>query len=137
MTDIDSMSMSELYPSDWLVGDEVAEHGPFTVDIIGVKLEPFVNNGRAVDKPTLHFQQDVKPMVVNKTNAAFLFETFGKPSTWKGQRVELSSIRSKKPDGSPCNSIEIRRALPPEATAPMPPADSTEPPPPSDADSPF
>lgn len=70
MTDFNSMSFDELVPSksNYLAKGDVGEDG-LILTIKGFRMETIKGDEGDEDKMVLHFMEDVKPMVLNRTNA--------------------------------------------------------------------
>jgi hypothetical protein len=70
MTDMNAMSFDQLVPSNskYLTKDDVGEDG-IVLTIKGFRMETLKSDDGEEDKTVLHFVEDVKPMVLNRTNA--------------------------------------------------------------------
>jgi hypothetical protein len=70
MTDMNSLSFDQLVPSNskYLTKDDVGEDG-IVLTIKGFRMETLKSDDGEEDKTVLHFMEDVKPMVLNRTNA--------------------------------------------------------------------
>lgn len=70
MTDMNSLSFDQLVPSNskYLTKDDVGEDG-LVLTIKGFRMETLKADDGEEDKTVLHFMEDVKPMVLNRTNA--------------------------------------------------------------------
>lgn len=70
MTDLNSMTFDQLVPSNskFLTKDDVGEDG-LVLTIKGFRMETLKGDDSEEDKMVLHFMEDVKPMVLNRTNA--------------------------------------------------------------------
>jgi hypothetical protein len=70
MTDLNSLSFDQLVPSNskYLTKDDVGEDG-VVLTIKGFRMETLKSDDGEEDKMVLHFVEDVKPMVLNRTNA--------------------------------------------------------------------
>lgn len=73
MSDINSMSFDELVPSNskYLSKTDVGEDG-LVLTIKGFRVETLKSDDGDEDKTVMHFVEDVKPMVVNRTNAQLI-----------------------------------------------------------------
>jgi len=74
MTDLNSLSFEQLVPSKskYLAKDDVGEDG-MILTVRGVRMETLETDDGSEDKVILHFmEKDVKPMVLNRTNAQLL-----------------------------------------------------------------
>lgn len=72
-TDINSMSFDDLVPSQskYLSKSDVGEDG-LVLTIKGFRMETLKSDEGDEDKMVMHFMEDVKPMVLNRTNAQLL-----------------------------------------------------------------
>jgi hypothetical protein len=70
MTDINSMNFDQLVPSTskYLGKGDVGEDG-LVLTIKGFRVETLESDDGNEDKTVMHFIEDVKPMVLNRTNA--------------------------------------------------------------------
>lgn len=70
MNDLNSMTFDQLVPSNskFLTKDDVGEDG-LVLTIKGFRMETLKGDESEEDKMVLHFVEDVKPMVLNRTNA--------------------------------------------------------------------
>lgn len=70
MTDLNSLSFDQLVPSKsrYLTKDDVGEDG-LVLTIKGFRMETLETDEGNEDKMVMHFMEDVKPMVLNRTNA--------------------------------------------------------------------
>lgn len=70
MNDLNSMTFDQLVPSNskFLTKDDVGEDG-LVLTIKGFRMETLKGDDNEEDKMVLHFIEDVKPMVLNRTNA--------------------------------------------------------------------
>jgi hypothetical protein len=70
MTNINEMTFDQLVPSNskYLSKDDVGEDG-LILTIKGFRMETLKNDDGNEDKMVLHFVEDVKPMVLNRTNS--------------------------------------------------------------------
>jgi hypothetical protein len=70
MTDINALSFDDLVPSNskYLSKSDVGEDG-LILTIKGFKVETLKSDEGEEDKTVMHFIEDVKPMVLNRTNS--------------------------------------------------------------------
>ncbi len=70
MNDLNSLTFDQLVPSNskFLTKDDVGEDG-LVLTIKGFRMETLKGDDSEEDKMVLHFMEDVKPMVLNRTNA--------------------------------------------------------------------
>lgn len=69
-TNVNDMTFDQLVPSKskYLTKDDVGEDGVI-LTIKGFRMETLESDDGDEDKMVLHFMEDVKPMVLNRTNA--------------------------------------------------------------------
>lgn len=70
MNDLNSLTFDQLVPSNskFLTKDDVGEDG-LVLTIKGFRMETLKGDDSEEDKMVLHFMEDIKPMVLNRTNA--------------------------------------------------------------------
>ena len=73
MTNVNDMSFDELVPSKskYLAKGDVGEDG-LILTIKGFRMETLEGDQGDEDKMVCHFKEDVKPMVLNRTNAQLI-----------------------------------------------------------------
>lgn len=73
MTNVNDLSFDELVPSKskYLAKGDVGEDG-LILTVRGFRMETLEGDQGDEDKMVLHFQEDVKPMVLNRTNAQLI-----------------------------------------------------------------
>lgn len=73
MTDVNTMSFDQLVPSNskYLGKADVGEDG-LILTIKGFRMETLKSDEGDEDKMVMHFVENVKPMVVNRTNAQLI-----------------------------------------------------------------
>jgi hypothetical protein len=69
-TDLNNLSFDQLVPSNskYLTKDDVGEDG-LVLTVKGFRMETLKGDDGEEDKMVLHFMEDVKPMVLNRTNS--------------------------------------------------------------------
>lgn len=87
------MRMNDAFPSKYLKAEDL-EEGDLIVTISDCRFEEFTDpkTKRPDNKPVLYFEEeDVKPMVLNKTNYRSISTNLGSDDTetWLGKRVAL------------------------------------------------
>ena len=94
------MRASDAFPSRYLKSSDVKAKAK-TATISSLETEAVGQDKE--DKPVLHFEGDVKPMVVNRTNFEELEAAFGDSDEWPGHKVEIycapTSYQGKRVDG--------------------------------------
>lgn len=70
--------------------------------------------GRKSKKPIVHFKEDVKPLICNKTNAKTIAAMYGNMvEGWAGQRITLFVSTTRNPDGGgEVECIRVRPKIP-------------------------
>jgi hypothetical protein len=73
MNDINSMTFDSLVPSNskYLTKDDVGEDG-LVLTIKGFRNETIKGDDGEEDKIVLHFVEDVRPMIINRTNSQLI-----------------------------------------------------------------
>lgn len=117
MTDVNSMSFDELVPSNskYLGKGDVGEDG-LILTIKGFRMETLKSDEGDEDKMVMHFVENVKPMVVNRTNAQLIgvatgvkvageargkkIVVFNDPTVGFGGKI-TGGLRIKKVTGAP------------------------------------
>lgn len=70
--------------------------------------------GRKSKKPIVHFEDDVKPLICNKTNGKTIANLYGNTvEQWAGKRITLFVSTTRSPDGTgdvPC--LRVRPKAP-------------------------
>jgi len=117
MTDINAMSFDQLVPSNskYLGKADVGEDG-LILTIKGFRMETLKSDEGDEDKMVMHFMEDVKPMVVNRTNAQLIgvatgaanagdargkkIVVFNDPTVGFGGKI-TGGLRIKKVTGAP------------------------------------
>jgi hypothetical protein len=101
---------SDFFPSKYLRAADLKGRKRATIDRITT--ETFENDGRKQTKPVIEFkEQDIKPMVCNKTNFGLIAALCGgETDAWSGKQIELhremvsfkgkvtESVRVARPD---------------------------------------
>ena len=84
--------VSNLYPktSQWLKSEDIPDEG-LTVTIDSYEVKDFNHEGKRERKPVLYFKEDVKPLIVIKTNAGTITQLIGSDELddWIGRRITL------------------------------------------------
>ena len=83
------MKLTELYPSKYLKAEDFEEGQTMLVTMDHIEVEPL--GKKQEDKPVLYLRQNIKPLVLNKTNARKMADVVGSLETddWAGSRVQL------------------------------------------------
>lgn len=84
------MRMSDAFPSKWLSAADIPDGG-MIVTIETYEMEIIGQGEKKQNKPVLYFKEDVKPMVLNKTNGGVLTQVLGSDEMddWIGKEVTL------------------------------------------------
>jgi hypothetical protein len=121
MTDINSLSFDELVPSQskYLAKSDVGEDG-LILTIKGFRMETLKSDEGDEDKMVMHFMEDVKPMVINRTNAQLIGVATGCKTAGeaKGKKIVVyndptvgfggkitGGLRIKKVSGAPKQAV--------------------------------
>lgn len=111
--------------SEWLSGDyrkdlnkeylghwDLPEGEDLIVTIEGVKLGTVRNQRGSETKPILHFEEDVKPLILNVINQKSITRALGTPKRelWRGKRIALFEGREPKSDDG--LAVRIRDTAP-------------------------
>lgn len=135
------MRVELMFPSKYLCGADLIEHGDVTLAIAEVFMDDLqTRDGGKERKPVIRFERAKKMLVLNKTNAMQIAELYG-PETngWAGKRITLHAarvsafgkmvdavrVRPTKPKGRPVQKPPAahRNAEPPPASTDEPPED--------------
>lgn len=112
MTDLNDMSFDELVPSQskYLAKGDVGEDG-LILTIKGFRQEVVKGDDGDEDKIVLHFLEDVKPMILNRTNAALLAGATGvaKAGEAKGKQIVVYNDTSITFGGRVTGGLRIKR----------------------------
>ena len=92
-----------MFPSRYLNAADVGD-STRTVTISRIEREK-LDDG---EKFVLYFLESSKGLILNKTNARALFDTWPDSATWFNNPVELVCLPTTKPDGSPTRGIRVR-----------------------------
>jgi hypothetical protein len=115
------MRTSEMHPGGFLKAED-ARGKPIIATIAFVEME-IIGQGRdQKEKPVLHFENGVRPMVLNVTNKNTLAKAFGDESDdWAGERITISCQKvdfgSKLVDGLRVAPIVAKAATKADAEA--------------------
>ena len=120
-----TISVSQVYPSQWVSPDDIAR--PTTVTVAAVTVEEFRRpDGTKEHKIVLAFQKARKRMPLNKTQAKALAHLLGDDAeTWKGQTIILApaTAPNRKPTiavGIPSQNGQPAQAAPADEPDPNP-----------------
>lgn len=117
MATLDNLSFDQLVPSSskYLTKDDVGEDG-LLLTIKGFSREVLESDGAQDEKTVMHFAEDVKPMVLNRTNSQLVALITGAKVAGeaKGKKIVVyndptisfggkitGGIRLRKPHGQP------------------------------------
>jgi hypothetical protein len=87
------MRSKDAFPSKYLKSADVKER-PCVAVISHVARETVGQGQDAKEKLVLHFEDDNKPMVLNRTNWDALEEAFGDSDDWPGHKVKIRCART-------------------------------------------
>ena len=115
------MDINALFPSDYLKAADFPAPRVLTIRTIGV--EPIGDEKQ--NKPILHFAEETRGLVLNKTNGAMIAHTYGpETDTWLGKPIELH-VEPVQFQGRVVDAIRVR--VPQQALAPQPTAVPVQP----------
>jgi len=121
MTDINAMTFDALVPSNskYLSKGDVGEDG-LILTIKGFRMETLKGDEGEEDKMVMHFVEDVKPMVVNRTNAQLIGIATGARNVGesKGKQIVVYNDPTVGFGGKVTGGLRIKRI----AGAPKPAA---------------
>lgn len=102
------MKVADMFPSKWLKKEDVAN--PVTATIARITQEEMNDDGGGkVLKHIVYFNGNIKPMVLNKTNALIVSTFLGDdPSTWVGRSVEIYADPTIQMKGKITGGLRMR-----------------------------
>lgn len=112
---------------EWLGAYSLPDGKDIILTIKEMKRENVVgNNGKKENLLTAHFEENVKPMVVNKTNCKTMERLFKTPDIeqWIGKQIQVGATRVDA-FGEQVDSLRIRKQLPNAPQPLIPVADGT------------
>lgn len=113
MADLNSLSFEQLVPSKskYLTKDDVGEDG-MILTIKGVRMETLETDDGNEDKVVLHFAENVKPMVLNRTNAQLIAVATGAKTAGesKGKKIVVFNDPTVSFGGKITGGLRIRKA---------------------------
>ena len=81
------MRVSDFFASPFVKGEDFEVKGPQILTIKSVDVEEV---GKEKEKkPVVHFRDEVKAWVLNKTNWKTIEKAYGPTEDWPGKRIEL------------------------------------------------
>lgn len=130
MSDINAMSFDELVPSNskYLSKTDVGEDG-LVLTIKGFRTETLKSDDGDEDKMVMHFAEDVKPMVVNRTNAQLIGVATGARNVGesKGKQIVVYNDPTVGFGGKITGGLRIKKVGGAPRTAPRPSATGRQP----------
>jgi len=113
MTDLNSMSFDQLVPSNskYLGKADVGEDG-LLVTIKGFRMETLESDDGNEEKTVMHFLEDVKPMVLNRTNAQLVGVCTGAKTAGeaKGKQIVVYNDPTISFGGKITGGLRIKKA---------------------------
>lgn len=123
--DINSLSFDALVPSNskYLSKGDVGEDG-LILTIKGFRMETLKSDDGEEDKMVMHFVEDVKPMVLNRTNAQLVSIATGAKVVGeaKGKQVVVYNDPTVSFGGQVKGGLRIKKVAGAPRTAPAPAA---------------
>jgi len=120
---LDAMSFDQLVPgeSKYLKKDDAGEDGVI-LTIAGFTVESVKGDDGDEDKVVMHFVEDVRPMIINKTNSQLLKIATGAAVAGdaKGKKLVVYNDPTVAFGGKVCGGLRIKR-IPGPARAPAAP----------------
>lgn len=116
MTDFRTM-----FDRDYIGHFDLPEGKDLTVTIKNVVAgELTAVGGRKSKKPIVHFRENYKPLIANKTNCKTIATLYGNAvEQWKGKRITLCISTTRDPNGGgECECIRIRPKVPGASSEP-------------------
>lgn len=108
----DSMSFDQLVPSKskYLTKEDVGEDG-LVLTVKGFRMETLESDDGNEDKMVLHFLEDVKPMVLNRTNAQLIAVATGArvAGDAKGKKIVVYNDPTVSFGGKITGGLRIRK----------------------------
>jgi hypothetical protein len=105
------MNIDSLFPSKYFRADDAAQ--PRVLTISGITVEEFGDDRQK--KPVLHFLEDSRGLVCNKTNAGIIAHVLGKDTdNWMQRQIELRA-EAVPFQGRIVDAIRVRVVQPPAA----------------------
>lgn len=99
--------MSQMFPANFLKKEDVPH--PTRAVIKSVTMEEVTGDSGKEMKATLHFQGDIKPMILNKGNATTISETYGDDSdAWLGKTIEVFADPGVMFGGKKVGGLRVR-----------------------------
>jgi hypothetical protein len=121
MTDINSLSFDALVPSNskYLTKNDVGEDG-LILTIKGFRMETLKGDDGEEDKMVVHFVEDVKPMVLNRTNSQLIGIATGAKTVAesKGKQIVVYNDPTVSFGGQVKGGLRIKKVAGAPKTAP-------------------
>jgi hypothetical protein len=122
MANINDLSFDQLVPSNskYLTKDDVGEDG-LVLTIKGFRMETLKSDDGEEDKMVLHFVEDVKPMVVNRTNAQLVGVATGVKTAGeaRGKQIVVYNDPTVSFGGKITGGLRIKKLSGPPKSAPL------------------
>ena len=109
------MKGSDVFPSRWLKAEDIAAQGDVTLTIAEVSMQTLKNPQTKKDeeKPGIFWEEDLKPLLVNKTNWTLISDIVGSDESndWIGHRITLF-VMEVESFGDIVQAIRVRKPRP-------------------------
>lgn len=129
MSNLNSMSFDSLVPSKskYLTKDDVGEDG-LILTIRGFKMETIKSDEGDEDKIVCYFVEDVKPMVVNRTNSQLIGSATGARTAGEsvGKQIVVYNDPSVGFGGKVTGGLRVKRIAGAPRPAPAAPRANTQ-----------
>jgi len=125
-TNLNDLSFGDLVPSEskYLKKEDVGEDG-LILTVKGFRIETLDSDGGQEDKVILHFMEDVKPMVLNRTNSQLIAIATGasKAGDARGKQIVVYNDPTVSYGGKITGGLRIRKISGEPKQAPRKPPD--------------
>jgi hypothetical protein len=101
------MKLTQMFPSNYLKKEDVAT--PITATIQSVTMDAIKGEHGEESKPVVHFQGNIKPMVLNVGNGHVIAELYGDDTDkWTGKAIEIYCDPNVQFAGKRIGGIRLR-----------------------------
>jgi hypothetical protein len=107
------MRSKDVFKSKYLKSEDVVT--PITATISCCEVEEVGQGAEKKDKPVLHLEDGVAPVVLNRTNFEALEEAFGDSDEWAGHKIRIR-VEKVTFQGKRVNGIRVSPIKPKPAT---------------------
>jgi hypothetical protein len=101
------MKLDQMFPSKYLNKNDLA--APVRATVARVTIEELQSDNGREEKPVIHFMGDVKPLILNRTNADAIASYFGDDSDhWTGKVLEVFFDPSVRMGNKAVGGVRVR-----------------------------